>query len=73
MTGHSVTACHAFPTRESADSPPLPSVAFVKYLVTEMRDVINILPLSKPLGKLIFSTDIQFCHIKKRNKVGENI
>lgn len=63
MTGHSVTA---FPTRESAGSPPLPSVAFVKYLVTEMRNVINILPLSKPLGKLNFFTDIQFCHIKEK-------
>lgn len=73
MTGHSVTACHAFPTRESADSPPLPSVAFVKYLVTEMRNVINILPLSKPLGKLIFLQIFNSVILKKRNKVGENI
>lgn len=44
---------------------PFPLSHFVKYLVTEMRTMINMLPLSKSLGKLFFLQISTFCHILK--------
>lgn len=38
----------------SPGEPYLPYMTFVKYLVIEMSNTINILPFSKSLGKLFF-------------------